>query len=64
MTNINSDITVAVLFIAGLWNFISGQFIISTVLFASSIVHQGTVLDRNVHEITRASYKTVGWAKR
>ncbi|SMG65582.1 hypothetical protein BMETH_359799218688, partial [methanotrophic bacterial endosymbiont of Bathymodiolus sp.] len=38
MTNLNKDITTATLFIAGLWGFISGQFIISTVLFASTTV--------------------------
>ncbi|MBT3812729.1 MAG: hypothetical protein HOE45_02830 [Gammaproteobacteria bacterium] len=38
MTNLNKGITTATLFIAGLWGFISGQFIISTVLFASATV--------------------------
>ena len=38
MTNLSRDITTAILFIAGLWGFISGQFIISTVLFAGSTV--------------------------
>ena len=38
MTNLNRDITTGVLFIAGIWGFISGQFIISTVLFAGASV--------------------------
>lgn len=38
MTNLNRDITSATLFVAGLWGFITGQFIISTVLFASVTV--------------------------
>lgn len=38
MTNIYRDITTAVLFITGVWGFISGQFIIATVLFASATV--------------------------
>jgi len=38
MTNLNRDIATGILFIVGLWGFISGQFIISTVLFASATV--------------------------
>ncbi|WP_428356634.1 hypothetical protein [Methyloprofundus sp.] len=38
MTNLNRDISTATLFIAGLWGFISGQFIIATVLFAGVTV--------------------------
>ncbi len=38
MTNLNRDIATGILFIVGLWGFISGQFIISTVLFASTTV--------------------------
>ncbi len=38
MTELNRDITTSVLFIAGVWGFISGQFIISTVLFAGATV--------------------------
>ncbi|SHE21517.1 hypothetical protein [methanotrophic endosymbiont of Bathymodiolus puteoserpentis (Logatchev)] len=38
MTNLNRDIATGILFVVGLWGFISGQFIISTVLFASATV--------------------------
>ncbi len=38
MTNLNRDITTSILFIVELWAFISGQFIISTVMFASADV--------------------------
>ena len=38
MTNLNRDIATGILFIVGLWGFISGQFIMSTVLFASATV--------------------------
>lgn len=38
MTNLNRDIATSILFVVGLWGFISGQFIISTVLFASATV--------------------------
>jgi hypothetical protein len=33
--NLNRDIATGILFVVGLWGFISGQFIISTVLFLS-----------------------------
>jgi len=38
MTHLNRDISTAILFVAGVWSFISGQFIVSTVLFASATV--------------------------
>jgi len=38
MTNVYRDIAVGVLFMTGLWGFIAGQFIISTVLFAATTV--------------------------
>jgi len=38
MTNLTRDIATGILFVIGLWGFISGQFIISTVLFAGSTV--------------------------
>lgn len=36
MNDLNKDILVGSLFIAGIWSFISGLFVISTVLFATS----------------------------
>lgn len=36
MSPFNKDVFIAVLFIAGLWSFISGQFIISTVFFGAA----------------------------
>ncbi|GAW85382.1 conserved hypothetical protein [Bathymodiolus platifrons methanotrophic gill symbiont] len=48
MTNIYRDITIAVLFIAGIWGSISGQFIISTVLFAGATV-LSNIAPRDIH---------------
>jgi hypothetical protein len=38
MKNFNRDITITLLFIIGLWSFVSGQFVMSTLLFASSTI--------------------------
>ena len=38
MADLNRDITNGVLLIAGVWGFISGQFIMSAVLFAGAAV--------------------------
>jgi hypothetical protein len=44
MNNFNKDIIIAFLFIAGISSFISGQFIISTVLFASAAIYSNIVM--------------------
>jgi hypothetical protein len=36
MNDFNRDILIGLMFITGIWGFISGMFIISTVLFASA----------------------------
>ena len=43
MNNFNKDIIIGLMFIAGIWSFISGQFIISTVLFASAAIYSNIV---------------------
>ena len=44
MSNLYRDIAISILFIAGIWGFISGQFIISTVLFGSAAMFSNIVL--------------------
>jgi hypothetical protein len=44
MNNVNKDIIIGSIFIAGIWSFISGQFIISTVLFASAAIYSNIVM--------------------
>ncbi|MCX7098530.1 MAG: hypothetical protein NTV43_11580 [Methylococcales bacterium] len=44
MNNFNKDIVIGLIFIAGIWSFISGQFIISTVLFASAAIYSNIVM--------------------
>jgi len=44
MKNFNKDIMVGLLFIVGIGSFISGQFIISTVLFATAAIYSNIVM--------------------
>ena len=44
MTSIKGDIAIGVLFITGIWGFISGAFIVSTVLFGSAAMLSNIVL--------------------
>jgi len=44
MKNFNKDIIIGLLFIAGIGSLISGQFIISTVLFASAAIYSNIVM--------------------
>lgn len=44
MNDFKKDILIAILFIAGIWSFISGQFIFSTVLFATSAIYSNIVI--------------------
>ena len=36
MNQLKKDILIGALFVAGIWNFISGLFVVSTVLFAAT----------------------------
>jgi hypothetical protein len=38
MSTLYRDILIGLLFIIGMWSFVSGEFIISTVLFASAAI--------------------------
>ncbi len=44
MSDFNKDIVIGLLFIMGVWSFISGQFIVSTVLFASAAIYSNIVM--------------------
>ena len=43
MNNLHQDILIGILFITGTWSFISGQFIISTILFAGAAIYSNMV---------------------
>ncbi|MCF8006391.1 MAG: hypothetical protein K9K84_03185 [Methylovulum sp.] len=44
MNNFRKDILIGLMFIAGIWSFISGEFIFSTVLFAGSAIYSNIVI--------------------
>jgi hypothetical protein len=44
MNTLHKDILIGLLFVAGLWSFISGQFIFSTVLFAGAAIFSNVVM--------------------
>lgn len=47
MNNLHQDILIGILFITGTWSFISGQFIVSTVLFAGAAIYSNMVRRTN-----------------
>ncbi len=47
MNALNKDILIGLLFVTGIWSFISGQFIFSTVLFAGAAIFSNLVARTN-----------------
>ncbi len=48
MSKFSKDIFIGAMFVTGLWSFISGQFIISTVLFGSAAIYSNIVMRTRV----------------
>ena len=44
MSNFNKDIFIGIMFITGIWSFFSGQFIISTVVFAAAAIYSNIII--------------------
>lgn len=44
MNDLNKDIIIGLMFVAGIWSFISGQFIFSTVLFAGAAIYSNMTM--------------------
>ncbi len=44
MSEFTRDVIIGTLIVAGVWSFISGQFIISTMVFASSALFSNIVM--------------------
>ncbi|MDP3388959.1 MAG: hypothetical protein Q8Q40_03570 [Methylococcaceae bacterium] len=44
MNDFSKDILIGILFVGGMWSFISGQFIFSTVLFASAAIYSNIAM--------------------
>lgn len=43
MSNLYKDVLIGLLFITGIWGFVSGEFIVSTVLFAVAAIYTNMV---------------------
>jgi len=43
MSSLHKDILIGLMFIAAMWSFISGEFVVSTLLFASAAIYSNTV---------------------
>jgi hypothetical protein len=43
MSTLHKDMLIGLLFIVGMWSFISGEFIFSTILFASAAIYSNMV---------------------
>lgn len=44
MSDFSKDIIIGLLFITGVWSFISGQFIFSTVLFGAAAIYSNIAM--------------------
>jgi CheY-specific phosphatase CheX len=49
MTYLKRDLTIGILLIIGITGFISGEFVVSTVLFASAAIFSNLFLSRKLH---------------
>lgn len=48
MTDIQKDILIGLMFIVGILGFLSGEFIVSTVMFATAAIFSNIVLNRKL----------------
>ncbi|MGR9085523.1 MAG: hypothetical protein ACU841_00420 [Gammaproteobacteria bacterium] len=49
MTHLQRDILIGIMFVIGITGFISGEFIVSTVWFASAAIFSNLFLSRRQH---------------
>ncbi|MBL6987141.1 MAG: hypothetical protein ACU83U_03480 [Gammaproteobacteria bacterium] len=49
MTNIQRDILIGLLFVVGILGFISGEFILSTIMFGTAALFSNVVLSYSLH---------------
>jgi hypothetical protein len=49
MTDFQRDILIGLMFIVGILGFLSGEFIISTIMFGSAAIFSNILLSRRVH---------------
>lgn len=56
MNNLNKDISVSVMFIAGIFSFLNGSFIVSTVVFAMAAVFSNLHFNAEKNEEIKQPY--------
>lgn len=49
MTDFRRDILIGLMFIVGILGFLSGEFIVSTIMFATAAIFSNMILSRRVH---------------
>ena len=49
MTDFQRDILTGLMFVVGILGFISGEFIVSTIMFATAAIFSNIVLSRRLH---------------
>ncbi len=49
MTDFKKDILIGLMFIVGILGFLSGEFIVSTIMFGSAAIFSNILLSRRVH---------------
>ncbi len=50
MTDLHRDILIGLTFIMGILGFISGEFIVSTIMFGSAALFSNMLLNRSSHD--------------
>ena len=62
MNDFNRDIIISLMFLTGIWSFISGQFIISTLIFASAAIFSNIAIRATLNserEVAKTNPKTI-----
>ena len=49
MTDFKRDILIGLMFVVGIFGFISGEFIVSTIMFAMAAIFSNMLLSRRLH---------------
>lgn len=49
MTDFQRDILIGLMFVAGILGFLSGEFIVSTIMFGTAAIFSNMLLSRSLH---------------
>ena len=53
MTDFQRDILIGLMFVIGILGFISGEFIVSTIMFAMAAIFSNIILSRKLHTYSK-----------